>query len=97
MLFGLINISIIYQILINDTLADYLDIYAMIYLNIILTYLDILKDYEKYIKNILIELLDRRFRYKSKKWEPHKKISWDSLLKLKNLKMNSDKVKKVLG
>ena len=51
--YGLINISVIYQILINNILAEYLDIYTVIYLDNILIYSENLKDYRKYIKNIL--------------------------------------------
>ena len=53
MLFGLINISATYQILINNTLAEYLDIYTVTYLNNILIYSENLKNYQKYIKDIL--------------------------------------------
>ena len=45
MFFGLINIFITCQILINNTLVEYLDIYAVIYLNNIFIYSENLKDY----------------------------------------------------
>ena len=53
MLFKLINVSATYQILINDILAGYLDIYAITYLDNILIYSEDLKDHRRYIKDIL--------------------------------------------
>ena len=44
-LFGLINISATYQILINNILIKYLDIYAVTYLDNIFIYFRNLKDY----------------------------------------------------
>ena len=57
MLFGLINASKTCQILINNTLAECLDIYAVIYLNNIFIYLRNLKDYQRHIENVLERLL----------------------------------------
>ena len=52
-LFRLINTSAIYQILINNILAEYLDIYTIIYLNNIFIYSENLEDYRKHIEDIL--------------------------------------------
>ena len=53
MFFGLINAPAIYQMLINNTLAECLDIYAVVYLDDILIYSENLKDHQRYIKNVL--------------------------------------------
>ena len=53
MLFGLINTSMTCQILINNILVEYLDIYAVIYLDNILIYSGNLKNHQGYIKDIL--------------------------------------------
>ena len=57
MLFGLINISATCQTLINNILTEYLDIYAVAYLNDILIYSEDLKNYRKHIEDILRRLL----------------------------------------
>ena len=51
-LFNLINISIIYQILINNILDHYLHIYVIVYLDNVLIYSDYLKNHKKYNKNL---------------------------------------------
>ena len=58
-LFELTNTSAIYQILINNTLAGYLDIYAIVYLNNILIYSENLEDHRRHVKNILEWFLAR--------------------------------------
>ena len=73
MLFGLINISVICQTLINDTLAECLDIYTVAYLNNILIYSGNLKDYWKYVINVLEWLLTRQLRYRSEKYRFYQK------------------------
>ena len=73
MLFRLINISTTYQILINNILIGYLDIYAVTYLDNIFIYLKSLEDYWKHIENVLERLLVRRLRYKSEKYKFHRK------------------------
>ena len=57
--FKLTNTSATYQILINNTLAEYLDIYIIIYLNNILIYSENLEDYKKHVKDVLEQLLVR--------------------------------------
>ena len=58
-LFGLINASVIYQTLINNTLAGCLDIYAVVYLDDILIYSKNWEDYRRYIEDVLERLLNR--------------------------------------
>ena len=49
MLFRLTNILVIFQILINNILCEYLDIFVIAYLDDILIYLENPRDYVKYI------------------------------------------------
>ncbi len=53
MLFGFINISVIFQKMINEVFKEYLDIFVTIYLDDILIYLDIFEEYQWYIHLIL--------------------------------------------
>jgi hypothetical protein len=48
-LFGLYNISNIFQYYINNIFYKFLDKFLIIYLNNILIFFDILKEYKKYI------------------------------------------------
>ena len=73
MLFGLINISATYQTLINDTLAGYLNIYVVAYLDNIFIYSRNLKNHRGHVENILERLLVRQLRCRLEKCEFHKK------------------------
>ena len=84
MLFGLINVPATYQILINNTLTECLDIYAVTYLNNILIYSKNWENYWRYVKNVLERLLNRQLRYKPKKYEFHKKRDELSKVRDKN-------------
>ena len=72
MFFRLSNISTIYQILINNILIEYLDIFIVICLNNIMIYSKNLDKYKKYIKVTLDKLFIKEFRYKSEKYEFYK-------------------------
>ena len=65
--FGLINISIFCQTMVNNTLAEYFDVFAVVYLDDILIYSKTLEKYIRHIKTILDKLRP------SKKLD-HKKI-----------------------
>ena len=54
--FELYNISITFQIFINNTLREYLDIFYTIYLDDILIYNNIKDEYIQYIEKILKKL-----------------------------------------
>ena len=58
-LFGLINISAICQILVNNTLAECLDIYTMIYLDNIFIYSRNWEDHRRHVEDVLKRLLIR--------------------------------------
>ena len=57
MLFGLTNALALFQVLINDLLREYLDIFYMAYLNDILIYSKDLKDYKQHIAKVLERLV----------------------------------------
>ena len=59
--------------LINNILIEYLDIYAIIYLDNILIYSENLKDYRKHIIDVLERLLTRQLRYNLEKYKFHQK------------------------
>ena len=87
----------IYQILINNILAEYLDIYTVIYLNNIIIYLKDLKKYRKHIKIVLKKPLVKNLRYKLKKYEFHKtEIDFlRFLIRIERIKINPIKIKVV--
>jgi hypothetical protein len=62
MLFGLINVSILYQSLINNIFRRYLDDFVVAYLNDILIYSKIKEEHIKYVIIILkaLEKVDVR-------------------------------------
>ena len=98
MFFRLINASTIYQILINNISVRYLDIYAVTYLDNILIYSKNLKNHWRYVKDILEWLLIRQLRYKSEKYEFHrKKVDFlGFIMGINKIKINSEKIRKVL-
>ena len=98
MLFGLINAPAIYQILINNTLAGCLDIYAVAYLDNILIYSRNWKDHRRHVKDILERLLNRQLRCKSEKCEFHKKeVNFlEFMIRTDGIKIDSEKIQKVL-
>jgi hypothetical protein len=53
MSFRLINVLVIFQSLINNTLKGYLDIFYITYLDDILIYFKILEQHIKYVKKVL--------------------------------------------
>ena len=96
--FGFINAPAIYQQFINDTLAEYLDVFIIIYFNDILIYLKIFEEYIKYIKIIFRKLASRKIIIKEKKCDFYKyKIDFlGFMVGRKGIKINSIKIKKIL-
>ena len=72
MSFELTNVSTTFQDFINDTLRDYLNIFVVAYLDDILIYFEIMKQYVKHVKKVLECLQKRNLRIKSEKCESHK-------------------------
>ena len=98
MLFGLTNVSAIYQILINNILAEYLDIYTVIYLNNIFIYFRNLEDHRRHIEDVLTQFLVKQLRYKSKKYKFHKKKMnfLGFVIRINGIKINPEKIQKIL-
>ena len=98
MFFRFINAPIIYQQLVNNTLAKYLDVFIIIYLDNILIYLKIFEKYVKYIKIILGKLVPRKLIVKGKKYDFYKyKVDFlGFIIKREEIKINSIKIEKIL-
>ncbi len=73
MLFELMNVSTMYQEMINNILRQYLNRFVIIYLNNIIIYLNILKEHVNYIFKILKYLNKRNLHLKLKKCEFYQK------------------------
>ena len=59
--FGFTNILVICQQFVNNIFIKYLDIFIIVYLNNILIYLKIFKEYIKYVKIVFGKLALRKF------------------------------------
>ena len=84
--------------MINDTLAGYLDIYIVIYLNDIFIYSGNLEDYQRYVEDVLERLFTRQLRCKSEKCKFHKK-EVDFLgfvVGINGIKIDPKKIQKIL-
>jgi len=53
MSFRLINVSVTFQVYINQTLTELVNVFCVIYLNDILIYFSFLKEHQSYVKQIL--------------------------------------------
>jgi len=97
MLFELKNAPATFQRLINNTLREYLDDFAITYLNDILIYSDDLKMHCSHVHKIL-EKLNKRALYvkKSKSRFKTKKIKFlDYVIQFEQIKKNSEKMNAV--
>jgi hypothetical protein len=68
-LFGLSNISVIFQACINKVLYLYLDIFYITYINDILVYSDDLTSYKQYVRLVIKVLRDANFQLDVKKYK----------------------------
>jgi len=93
MLFELKNVLVIFQRLINDTLREYLDDFAITYLNNILIYSDDLETHCSHVHKVL-KKLNKRTLYvkKSKSRFKTKKIEFlDYIIQFEQIEKNSKK------
>ena len=90
--------SATFQELINHMLYDYLNKFVIAYLNNILIFSETEKKHKKHIKKILKKLQKKNFYFKSEKYKFHKQqIEYlKYIVTIKELKMNSKKIKAVL-
>jgi hypothetical protein len=65
--FGLTNIFVTFQLIINEIFRPFLDIFYIIYLDNIVIYSDSVKEYEKYLTKIFEYLSTHELIVKSKK------------------------------
>jgi len=93
MLFELKNTPVIFQRLINDTLREYLDDFAITYLDDILIYSDDLKMHCSHVHKILRKLSERvLYVKKSKNKFKAKKIKFlNYIIQSEQIKKNSKK------
>jgi len=93
MLFELKNISVTFQRLINDTLREYLDDFAITYLNDILIYSDDLKMHCSHVHKVLRKLSERvLYVKKSKSKFEAKKIEFlDYVIQSEQIEKDSKK------
>ncbi len=69
MLFEFTNVLTIYQKIINNILRQYLNRFVIVYLNNIIIYLKILKEYINYIFKILKSLNIKNLYFKLEKYK----------------------------
>ena len=94
MSFELINASIIYQNIINDTFREYFDITIVTYLNDILIFSKTFEKHREHVKQILKALSKKNFLFKSKKYEFHKQeVNFcEFRINTKRIKIDSNKL-----
>jgi len=97
MSFELKNASVIFQRLINNTLREYLDDFAITYLNDILIYSDNLKMHHSHVHKILKKLNERAlYVKKSKSKFEAKKIKFlNYIIQSEQIEKNSKKTNTV--
>ncbi len=98
MLFELINESVFYQHYMNDVLFKYLHEFCQIYLNDIIIYSKILKQYKRHVWLILNRLQEADLQININKCKFHiqKTIFLKLLISIEELKMNSQKMQAVI-
>jgi len=97
MLFGLKNAPATFQRLINDSLREYLDDFAITYLDDILIYSDDLKMHCSHVHKVLEKLSERTlYVKKSKSRFKTKEIKFlDYVIQFEQIKKNSEKMNAV--
>ncbi len=97
MLFGLKNTPITFQRLINNTLREYLDDFAITYLDNILIYSDDLETHHSHVHKVLKKLNERTlYVKKSKSKFEAKKIKFlDYIIQSEQIKKDSKKMNAV--
>ena len=90
--------SATFQELINHVLYDHLNKFVIAYLNNILIFSQTKKKYEKHIKKIFRQFQEKNFYLKLEKCKFHKQqVKYlEYIVTIKELKMNSKKIRAVL-
>jgi len=97
MSFNLINVSVTFQIFVNNVLQRYLNQFIIVYLNDILVYSKTKKEYVQHVKKVLQTLKKVNLRIKSGKSEFHvQSVQFLRFIVMsQSLRMNSKKIKAV--
>ena len=97
MSFELINVSIIYQEIINDALREHLNVFVVAYLDDILIYFKTLIEHKQHVRTMLQCLEQKQLLLKSKKCEFHKfEIEFlEFVIETQKIRMNSTKIKAI--
>ena len=97
MLFRLTNILVTFQILINNVLYEYLNIFIIAYLDNILIYLENPRDYIKYIQTILEYFQKAKLRLRLEKCKFYKEeVNFlRFIVNTKGVKISKDKIEVV--
>ena len=97
MSFELINVSTIYQKMINDALREYLNVFVVAYFDDILIYFKTLIEHKQHIRVVLQCLEQRQLLFKFKKCEFHKfEIKFfEFVIETQEIRMNSTKIKAI--
>ena len=99
MSFGLINVSVTFQALVNDVLRKFLDIFTLTYLDDILIYLRTKKEHKEHVRQVLYVLKGVHLLIKLKKYEFYRqKVKFLSYILITNgIQMNEFKIQTVLN
>ena len=91
------NAPVFYQTIVNNILAKYFDIFAVIYLDDIFIYSKILEKYIRYIKTVFDKLRSSKLLLGKKKYEFHKhEVDFLGFIVEKNgIKMDLEKMQKI--
>ena len=97
MSFELINVSTIYQEMINDALREHLNVFVIAYLDNILIYIKILREHEQHVRIILQCLEQRQLLLKFEKCKFHKfEVEFlEFVIETREIRMNSIKFKAI--
>ena len=97
MSFELINVSTIYQEMINDALREHLDVFVIAYLDNILIYSKILSKHKQHVQTMLQCLKQRRLLLKFEKCEFHRfNVEFlEFVKKIQRIRINSIKLQTI--
>ena len=96
-MFELINVSTIYQEIINDALREHLNVFVIVYFDDILIYFKTLIEHKQHVRKVLQCLKQRRLLFKFKKCEFHKfEIEFfEFVIEIQKIRMNLIKFKAI--
>ncbi len=98
MSFNLINVSVTFQIFVNNVLQRYLNQFVIVYLNDILVYSKMKKEHVQHVRKVLQTLKKVNLHIKSEKSEFHvQNVQFlKFIIMFQSLRMNLKKIKAVM-